>query len=94
MSLSPGTKLGRDVAIKILREDLASDPERLRRFEQEARSASSLNHPNIIHICDVGDHQGVRYIAMEYVDAHTLREMLREGPLPAERLVHRGAATR
>ncbi len=48
-------KLGRDVAIKVLREDFASDPERLRRFEQEARAASSLNHPNIVTIHDIGD---------------------------------------
>jgi serine/threonine protein kinase/Tfp pilus assembly protein PilF len=82
------TKLGRDVAIKILREDLASVPERLRRFEQEAKSASALNHPNIIHIYDVGEDQGVRYIAMEYVDARTLREVVRGGPLPVEKLVH------
>lgn len=82
------TKLGRDVAVKILRQDLASDPERLRRFEQEARSASALNHPNIIHIYDVGDHRGVRYIAMEYVNARTLREVVRDGPLPVEKLVH------
>ena len=51
-------KLDRDVAIKVLREDLASDPERLRRFEQEARAASSLNHPNIVHIYDIGEHEG------------------------------------
>ncbi len=57
-------KLGRDVAIKVLR-DLASDPERLRRFEQEARAASSLNHPNIVTIHDIGEHEGTRYIAME-----------------------------
>ncbi len=61
-------KLGRDVAIKVLREDLASDPERLRRFEQEARAASSLNHPNIVTIYDIGEHEGTRYIAMEYVE--------------------------
>ncbi len=65
-------KLGRDVAIKVLREDLALDPERLRRFEQEARAASSLNHPNIVTIHDIGEHEGTRYIAMEYVEGKTL----------------------
>ncbi len=90
-------KLGRDVAIKVLREELASDPERLRRFEQEARSASALNHPNIITIYDihlrqgyggqVGKHDSTPYIAMEYVEGRTLREMLSEGPLPTKKLL-------
>ena len=73
-------KLGRDVAIKVLREELASDPERLRRFEQEARSASALNHPNIITIYDIGKHEDTPYIAMEYVEGKTLRELLTQGP--------------
>ena len=80
-------KLGRDVAIKVLREDLASDPERLRRFEQEARAASSLNHPNIVTIYDIGEHEGTRYIAMEYVEGRTLREMLSGEPLPTKKLL-------
>ena len=80
-------KLGRDVAIKVLREGLASDPERLRRFEQEARAASSLNHPNIITIYDIGEHEGTRYIAMEYVEGKTLREMLGGEPLPTKKLI-------
>ena len=80
-------KLGRDVAIKVLREDLASDPERLRRFEQEARAASSLNHPNIVTIHDIGEHEGTRYIAMEYVEGKTLREILTGEPLPAKKLL-------
>ena len=80
-------KLGRDVAIKILREDLALDPERLRRFEQEAHAASSLNHPNIVTIHNIGEHEGTRYIAMEYVEGKTLREMLGGEPLPNKKLL-------
>ena len=75
-------KLGRDVAIKVLPSDLASDPERLKRFEREARSASALNHPNIVTIHDIADHEGTTYIAMELVEGRTLRELLRDGPLP------------
>jgi serine/threonine protein kinase len=80
--------LGRDVAVKVLREDLASDPERLRRFEQEARSASALNHPSIVTIHDVGMHGSTPYMAMEYVEGRTLRDVLLDGPLPTRRLLH------
>ena len=62
------TRLAREVAIKVLPESLASDQERLRRFEKEARSASALNHPNIVTIHDIGSESGVSYIAMELVD--------------------------
>jgi len=81
-------KLGRDVAVKVLREELASDPERLQRFEQEARAASGLNHPNIIHIYDIDKHGSTPYIAMEYVEGKTLREILSEGPLSTKNLLH------
>ena len=81
------TKLGRDVAIKVLREELASDPGRLRRFEQEARAASALNHPNIITIYEIGTHGSTPYIAMEYVEGRTLRETIGEGPLPTKKLL-------
>jgi Tol biopolymer transport system component/predicted Ser/Thr protein kinase len=84
-------KLGRDVAIKVLREDLATDSDRLSRFEQEARSASALNHPNIIHIYDVGEQDGAHYIAMEYVEGKTLREIVGRGALPTKKLL--GLAT-
>ena len=80
-------KLGRDVAIKVLREELAADPERLRRFEQEARSASSLNHPNIITIYEIDKHGATPYIAMEYVEGKTLREMISEGPISTKQLL-------
>ncbi len=78
------SKLGRDVAIKVLR---VTDPERLRRFEQEARAASALNHPNIVTIYEIDEHEGTPYIAMEYVKGVTLREMLANGPLPNDKLI-------
>ena len=80
-------KLGRDVEIKVLREELASDPEQLRRFEQEARSASALNHHNIITIHDIGKQGDTPYIAMEFVEGETFREILSEGPLSVKRLL-------
>jgi serine/threonine protein kinase len=80
-------RLGRDVAIKVLRQEMAADPERLRRFELEARAASSLNHPNIITVYDIGEQGEVRFIAMEYVSGKTLRELLGEGPLPVQKLL-------
>src|SRR5712664_3287034 len=73
--------LGRQVAIKVLASASALDPERLRRFEQEARAASALNHPNIISIYDVGRDGTTSYIAMELVDGKTLRALLEAGPL-------------
>jgi serine/threonine protein kinase len=75
------SSLGRQVAIKILASASALDPERLRRFEQEARAASALNHPNIISIYDVGRDGATSYIAMELVDGKTLRALLDPGPL-------------
>jgi serine/threonine protein kinase len=80
-----------DIAIKVLREELASDPERLRRFEQEARSASALNHPNIITIHEIGKCGSTPYIAMELIDGKTLREILTGGPLPTKKML--GLAT-
>jgi eukaryotic-like serine/threonine-protein kinase len=81
------SRLGREVAIKVLPESLASDQERLRRFEKEARSASALNHQNIVTIHDIGSESGVSYIAMELVDGATLRELLASGPLPIKKLL-------
>jgi serine/threonine protein kinase/Tol biopolymer transport system component len=81
------TKLDRPVAIKVLREECASDPERLRRFEQEARIVSSLNHPNIVTIFDIDQQGSMLYIAMEYVEGKTLREMVASEPLPLKTLL-------
>src|SRR5688500_1504434 len=80
-------RLGREVAVKTLPVLVASDPERRARFEQEARSASALNHPNIIGVLDIGDADGASYIAMEYVEGKTLRELLAGGPLPIRKVL-------
>jgi Tol biopolymer transport system component len=81
------TRLGRPVAIKVLPAALASDPERLRRFEREARSASALNHPNIVTIYDVGTAGAVSYIAMELVSGEPLRSIVLPGALSVRRLL-------
>jgi serine/threonine protein kinase/tetratricopeptide (TPR) repeat protein len=73
--------LGRDVALKLLPETVREDPDRLRRFEQEARAASALNHPNIVTIHDIGQSDGVPYIAMEVIEGQTLRTLMRSKPL-------------
>jgi serine/threonine protein kinase/Tol biopolymer transport system component len=81
------TRLEREVAIKVLPGALASDAERLKRFEKEARSASALNHPNIVTIYDIGSEDGTSYIAMERVEGFTLREQLVGGALPMKKLL-------
>jgi dipeptidyl aminopeptidase/acylaminoacyl peptidase len=75
------TRLGRIVAIKVLRSDVATDPQRLSRFEREARAASSLNHPNIVVIYEIGTIESQPYLVMEYVEGKTLREILSSGPV-------------
>src|SRR5713226_4728670 len=81
------TRLGRSVAIKILPSNLALDPEHLDRFEQEARSASALNHPNIVTIYERGQDGSTHYIAMELVEGKTLRELLAFGLLPIRKAI-------
>ena len=76
-------RLGRDVALKVLPAALTGDPDRLRRFEQEARAAAALNHPNILAIYDVGTWQyGIPYVVAELLEGETLRARLQNGPLP------------
>jgi Tol biopolymer transport system component len=75
-------RLSRDVALKIIRPAAYSDPDRLRRFEQEAQAAAALNHPNIVAIYDVGFHEGHPYIVSELLEGKTLRERLQEGTVP------------
>ena len=66
-------RLGRDVAIKILPTDLSADADRLRRFEQEARAAAALSHPNILAVYDIGQHDSAPYIVSELLEGETLR---------------------
>ena len=73
-------RLGRDVAIRVLPAAFNADPERLRRFEQEARAAATLNHPNILAVHDIGTHDGAPYIVSELLDGETLRARLSKGP--------------
>ncbi|HET6374036.1 MAG TPA: protein kinase [Candidatus Polarisedimenticolia bacterium] len=78
-------RLRRDVAIKVLPERFASDPERLRRLQQEAQAAGALNHPNILTIYDIGTHEGVSYIVSELLEGETLRAQLAAGPITIQK---------
>src|SRR2546428_7979935 len=68
------TRLNRDVAVKVLPKDCAADADRLRRFEQEAKTLAALNHPNILTIHDAGVHEGAPYLVSELLEGRTLRE--------------------
>ena len=80
-------RLARSVALKVLPEDISADAGRLQRFEKEARAASSLNHPSIVTIYDIGSAGPISYIAMELVEGRTLRELLASGPVALRRLL-------
>ena len=80
-------RLGRDVAIKVLPPEFATDPERLRRFEQEAHAASALNHPNILVVYDIGTHEGSPFLVEELLQGQSLRERLSEGVLPVHKAI-------
>jgi len=86
------TRLGRDVAIKVLPAAVAREPERLLRFETEARAVAALNHPNILSIHDVGTHDGAPYLVSECLEGQSLRFELRVGALPLRRAVEYGTA--
>src|SRR5215469_9032038 len=81
------TRLDRDVAIKVLPEYLTSDRERLRRFEQEARSTAALNHPNILAVYQMATANGISYLVEELLEGETLRERLRRGPIPLRKAI-------
>jgi serine/threonine-protein kinase len=78
-------RLGREVAIKVLPDEVSADRERLSRFEQEARAASALNHPNILAIFDIGTQSDVPYVVSELLEGETLRDRLAGAPLPARK---------
>jgi Tol biopolymer transport system component len=80
-------RLKRDVAIKVLPAELANDPDFLARFEREARAASSINHPNILAIHDLGTHDGSTYIVSELLDGETLRARIKAGPIPPRKAI-------
>src|SRR5208283_5593065 len=81
------SRLGRDVAIKVLPSFLSTDSERLRRFEQEARAAAALNHPNILAVHQMGTYQGAPYMVSELLEGETLREQLKRGRLPIRKAI-------
>jgi dipeptidyl aminopeptidase/acylaminoacyl peptidase len=81
------SRLGRDVAIKVLPASFSADPDRLRRFEQEARAAGILNHPNITAVHDIGTHDGAPYVVSELLEGETLRTVLSGGKLPQRKAI-------
>src|SRR5712692_6641621 len=81
------SRLGRDVAIKVLPASFSADPDRLRRFEQEARAAGVLNHPNITAVYDIGTHEDAPYVVQELLEGETLRTTLSGGKLPQRKAI-------
>lgn len=81
------TRLDRVVAIKVLHGAFAADPERLRRFEQEAKTLATLNHPNILAVLDIGSEDGAPYLVSEFLEGETLREKLDRGPIPVRKAI-------
>ena len=85
-------KLGREVAIKVLPPGFAEDPNRLRRFQQEAQTLAALSHPNVVQVFAAGEHQGRPYLVMELLEGETLRQCLEKGRLPWRKAAELAAA--
>src|SRR6266849_538099 len=83
-------RLHRDVAIKVLPAFFSSDPERLRRFEQEAQAAAALNHANILAVFQMGTYDGAPYLVSELLEGEALREQVKRGPLPLRKAIEYG----
>ena len=81
------TRLDRTVAIKVLPEHVAANPDLKQRFEREAKTISSLNHPHICTLYDVGEHEGTTFLVMEYLEGDTLAARLAKGPLPTAQVL-------
>ncbi len=85
------TRLDRTVAIKVLPEHLAQNPEARQRFEREARAVASLNHPHICVLHDIGQQDGIDFLVLEYLEGETLAQRLERGPLPLDQVLRYGA---
>jgi serine/threonine protein kinase len=83
-------RIGRDVAIKVLPREVATDPDRLRRFEQEVRAIGTLNHPNLLSLYDVGTSEAGPFLVSELLEGETLRARLAAGPLPLRKIIDWG----
>src|SRR5439155_4043010 len=81
------TKLGRDVALKVLPADTAHDPDRLARFQREARAVAALNHPHIVTLHSVEEADGIPFLTMELVEGQPLDELIPPGSLPIQRII-------
>ena len=82
--LAEDTKLGRDVAIKVLPQEFAQDADRVARFQREAKLLASLNHPNIAAIYGLEESDGINFLVMELVEGQTLDDRIKSGPIPVE----------